>query len=62
MFSADRCSAVLAAVRARAPLVHNITNYVVMNNTANALLALGETPAHRVAAAGLRQSLTLVLH
>lgn len=45
MFSADRCSAVLAAVRTRAPLVHNITNYVVMNNTANALLALGASPA-----------------
>ena len=45
MFSADRCSAVLAAVRARSPLVHNITNYVVMNNTANALLALGASPA-----------------
>jgi hydroxyethylthiazole kinase len=25
--------------------VHNITNYVVMNNTANALLALGASPA-----------------
>ncbi len=45
MFSAERCSAVLAAVRTRAPLVHNITNYVVMNNTANALLALGASPA-----------------
>lgn len=45
MFSAARCSAVLAAVRARSPLVHNITNYVVMNNTANALLALGASPA-----------------
>ncbi len=45
MFSADRCSAVLAAIRERSPLVHNITNYVVMNNTANALLALGAAPA-----------------
>jgi len=34
----------LAAVRARRPLVHNITNYVVMNSTANALLALGASP------------------
>jgi len=32
------------AIRARNPLVHNITNYVVMNNTANALLALGASP------------------
>lgn len=45
MFSADLCCSVLAAVRARRPLVHNITNYVVMNNTANALLALGASPA-----------------
>lgn len=31
-------------VRATAPLVHNITNFVVMNNTANALLAIGASP------------------
>ena len=31
-------------IRASAPLVHNITNYVVMNTTANALLALGASP------------------
>lgn len=31
-------------IRAQAPLVHNITNYVVMNSTANALLALGASP------------------
>ncbi len=35
----------LTGVRAAAPLVHNITNYVVMNNSANALLALGASPA-----------------
>jgi hydroxyethylthiazole kinase len=34
----------LAAVRKRCPLVHNITNFVVMNPTANALLALGASP------------------
>lgn len=34
----------LRAVRAQKPLVVNITNYVVMNNTANALLALGASP------------------
>lgn len=33
------------AVREQAPLVVNITNYVVTNNTANALLALGASPA-----------------
>ncbi|MCX6621512.1 MAG: hydroxyethylthiazole kinase, partial [Acidobacteria bacterium] len=31
-------------IRSEAPLVHNITNYVVMNTTANALLALGASP------------------
>jgi hydroxyethylthiazole kinase len=37
-------------IRAAAPLVHNITNYVVMNTTANALLAIGASPvmAHAV--------------
>ena len=35
----------LARLRAAAPLVHNITNYVVMNTTANALLAIGASPA-----------------
>ena len=38
-------AAALAEIRRTAPLVHNITNYVVMNNTANALLALGASPA-----------------
>lgn len=31
-------------IRSKAPVVHNITNYVVMNNTANALLAIGASP------------------
>lgn len=31
-------------VRQKSPLVQNITNYVVMNNTANALLAVGASP------------------
>ena len=37
-------------VKAKSPLVHNITNYVVMNNTANALLAIGASPvmAHSI--------------
>ncbi|WP_207434638.1 hydroxyethylthiazole kinase [Sabulibacter ruber] len=35
---------IVSAVRAQSPLVHNITNYVVMNNTANALLAAGASP------------------
>lgn len=36
--------AALALVRKQKPLVVNITNYVVMNNTANALLAIGASP------------------
>ena len=35
----------LARLRERRPLVHNITNFVVMNFTANVLLALGASPA-----------------
>ena len=31
----------ITRIRAEAPLVHNITNFVVMNTTANTLLALG---------------------
>jgi hydroxyethylthiazole kinase len=34
----------LSAIRERKPLVHQITNYVVMNETANATLALGALP------------------
>jgi hydroxyethylthiazole kinase len=34
----------LASLRKRKPLVHQITNYVVMNETANATLALGALP------------------
>jgi len=34
----------LAELRERKPLVHQITNYVVMNETANATLALGALP------------------
>jgi hydroxyethylthiazole kinase len=40
----------LARIRDRKPLVHQITNYVVMNETANATLALGALPvmAHAI--------------
>jgi hydroxyethylthiazole kinase len=34
----------LTDLRQQAPVVHNITNYVVMNSTANALLAIGASP------------------
>ncbi len=42
---AEAVVATLAAVRAGAPLVHSITNLVVTNLTANALLAIGASPA-----------------
>src|ERR671926_268005 len=34
----------LRTLRERKPLVHQITNYVVMNETANATLAIGALP------------------
>lgn len=34
----------IVKLREQSPLVHNITNYVVMNNSANALLACGASP------------------
>lgn len=34
----------IVLIRNQAPVIHNITNYVVMNNTANALLAIGASP------------------
>jgi hydroxyethylthiazole kinase len=55
----------LGKIREQSPLVHNITNYVVMNVTANALLAIGASPvmAHAVEEveemAGLAQALVL---
>ena len=36
--------ACLDAVRASVPLVHNITNYVTVNDVANVLLACGGSP------------------
>ena len=53
------------AVRATSPLVHNITNYVVMQTVANALLAAGASPvmAHALEEveeiAGIASSLSL---
>jgi hydroxyethylthiazole kinase len=46
----DSPGAALRELRERKPLVHQITNYVVMNETANATLAIGALPvmAHAV--------------
>jgi len=55
----------ISAVRERAPLVHSITNFVVMNLNANVLLAAGASPvmahAHEEvqSMAGIAQSLVL---
>ncbi len=40
----------LGRIRERTPLIHNVTNFVVMNDTANLLLALGASPvmAHAI--------------
>jgi len=52
-------------IRTEAPLVHNITNYVVMNTTANALLSIGASPvmAHAIEEveemAGIAQALVI---
>jgi len=35
---------ILASIRDSRPVVHSITNYVVMNSTANVLLAMGASP------------------
>jgi hydroxyethylthiazole kinase len=44
MISAQSVWEDLAKVRDTSPLIHNITNFVAMNNTANALLAIGASP------------------
>lgn len=50
MIKANQIFEALQKVREKSPLVHNITNYVVMNTTANALLSIGASPvmAHAI--------------
>lgn len=50
MIQLDLLQKDLDAIRKQSPLIHNITNLVVMNNTANALLAIGASPvmAHSI--------------
>ncbi len=40
----DRIFELCCAIREQRPLIHVVTNFVVMNQTANALLALGAAP------------------
>jgi hydroxyethylthiazole kinase len=44
MTISEKAAGNLMALREKKPLIHNITNYVVMNYTANALLAMGASP------------------
>jgi len=41
---AEKAAQNIRSLREKKPLIHNITNYVVMNCTANALLAMGASP------------------
>jgi len=49
----------LKRVREKKPLFHNITNYVVMNYTANALLACGASPVMAHAAEEVEEMVSL---
>ncbi|HTZ40543.1 MAG TPA: hydroxyethylthiazole kinase [Syntrophales bacterium] len=49
----------LTRIREEKPLVHNITNYVVMNFTANTLLAMGASPVMAHAANEVEEMVTL---
>jgi hydroxyethylthiazole kinase len=56
---AARAARNLEALRERRPLVHNITNLVVMNYTANALLAMGAAPVMAHAAGEVEEMVAL---
>jgi hydroxyethylthiazole kinase len=56
---ARRAAENLRRVREKRPLVHNITNYVVMNYTANALLACGASPVMAHAAEEVEEMVSL---
>ncbi|MBN1609304.1 MAG: hydroxyethylthiazole kinase [Polyangiaceae bacterium] len=54
-----RCARALGDMRCRRPLVHNITNYVVMDFSANALLAAGASPVMAHAVEEVREMVAL---
>jgi len=56
---AQKASDNLKKLRAKKPLIHNITNYVVMNYTANALLACGASPVMAHAAEEVEEMVSL---
>src|SRR4030043_1188233 len=49
----------LKKIRVKKPLIHNITNFVVMNYTANALLACGASPVMAHAAEEVEEMVSL---
>lgn len=55
MENAQFAAQALDALRNKTPLIHNITNYVVMNFTANTLLAMGASPVMAHAAEEVEQ-------
>lgn len=40
----EACSEIVKITRENSPLVHNMTNYVTVNDCANAVLAIGASP------------------
>ncbi|WMM23405.1 hydroxyethylthiazole kinase [Tissierella sp. MB52-C2] len=40
----NACADLLHEIRIKSPLIHNITNYVTVNDCANAILAMGASP------------------
>ena len=50
----------LRSIRTQGPLVHSITNFVVMNTTANALLAIGGSPIMAHAAEEMEELTAIV--
>ncbi len=56
---AQKAAENLRRVRERKPLVHNITNYVVMNFTANVLLSCGASPVMAHAAEEVEEMVSM---
>lgn len=56
---ANRVAAILGRVRAEKPLIHHITNLVVMNDTANVTLHVGALPVMAHAAEEVAEMVTM---
>jgi hydroxyethylthiazole kinase len=56
---AEKAAQNLKLLRQKKPLIHNITNLVVMNVTANALLAMGASPVMAHAKNEVREMVTM---